>query len=147
MAADDRDHELEHERILDGIVESILEAPEAELDDDLRAAGDDPDAAADRLRARLASTVERRRFSRRARAKVRIQQQVHLIGAQPLKLPESEQQRLRLLGAAIRRRPELEEMLRAKLGDLPSLSAEEVEEHLRQLAEMGELEGVAEGEN
>jgi hypothetical protein len=72
---------------------------------------------------------------------------VVLVNARPFKLPEGEKERLRLLGAAIRRRPELEEMLKARIGDLPSLTGEEVETYLRQLAEMGELEKVSEGED
>ncbi len=140
MAAENRNHEQELKRILDGVVDSILEAPEDEIDDDLRAAGEDPDAAAERLRAKLAGTVERHRSHRRTRATVRMQQHVLLMNARPWEFPETEKQRLHLLGAAIRRRPELEELLKAKLEELRTLSDEEVKDCLRQLAEMGELE-------
>ncbi len=146
MASENRDHRQELERILDGIVESIMEAPEEEVDEDLRAAGEDPDAAADRLRARLAGTVERHRFHRRARASARMQQSVLLMSVRPWELPENEKQSMELLGAAIRRRPELETLLQARLRDLHTLSDEEVKDCLRQLAELGELDDVVEDE-
>ncbi len=145
MATEDRSHEP-LDRILNGIVDSILEAPEEEIDADLIAAGDDPEAAADRLRTKLAGTVERNRFRRRARANVRIQQKVLLMNAHPWEFPETEKQRMQLLGAAIRRRPELEELLQAKLRDLQTLTDEEVKDCLRQLAERGALDGVKESE-
>ncbi|MCP4004546.1 MAG: hypothetical protein GY725_10155 [bacterium] len=144
MATEKRNHRLELDRVLGGIVDSIMEAPEAEIEEDLRAAGDDPEATADRLRAKLANTVERHRSHRRTRATARMQQHVFLMNVQPWEFPETEKQRMQLLGAAIRRRPELEEMLQAKLRDLRTLSDEEVKDCLRQLAEMGELEEVPE---
>ncbi len=146
MATDNRNHRLELDRVLGGIVDSIMEAPEDEIDEDLRAAGDDPAAAAARLRAKLAGTVERHRSHRRTRANARMQQHVFLMNVQPWEFPETEKQRMELLGAALRRRPELEEMLQAKLRDLRTLSDEEVRDCLRQLVELGELEGLPESE-
>lgn len=145
MATEKRERQ-ELERLLDGILESILEAPEEEIDEDLRAAGEDPDAAAERLRGRLAATVERHRFRRRGRAKLRIQQNLLLASARPWEFPEAERRSMELLGAALRRRPELERLLEVRLRELQTLSDDEVKDCLRQLAEVGGLDDVLEAE-
>ena len=50
MAGDGDRERAQLKRILDGIVDSILEAPEEEIDDDLRALGEDPEKAAMRAK-------------------------------------------------------------------------------------------------
>lgn len=132
-------YDLELQRIVEGVVDSILRAPEDEIDEELRAAGDDPDTVADGLAASLQETIERHRRGRRALAHVRIQQNLFLTRTPAYGLPKSEEKRVRLLAAALHRRPELEEMLAVHLQDIERLPEEEVESYLRQLAEMGLL--------
>lgn len=144
MMTDSRDYDLELQRIVEGLVDSILEAPEEEIDADLRAAGDDPEAVADRLGAKLRETVEDYRGGRMARSYVRIQQKLLLMRAHPFELPETEGKRLRLLAAALHGKPQLEEMLAVHLQDIERLPDEEVKSYLEQLAEMGLLEGSRE---
>ncbi len=61
------------DRILAGLVDSILEASESEIDDDLRAAGDDPDLVAESLRSHLGRSLERHHRQRLAFNNGRVQ--------------------------------------------------------------------------
>ncbi|MEM7349478.1 MAG: hypothetical protein AAF657_01645 [Acidobacteriota bacterium] len=78
MKVEHRADELELQQIVERVVDSILEAPESEIDAELRAYGEDPAAAAERLRGRIRRTVEWRRSERRVKAYTQTQQALML---------------------------------------------------------------------
>lgn len=76
------------DRILAGLVDSILEAPESEIDDDLRAAGDDPDLVAESLRSHLGHTLELHHRQRLAFNNGRVQRNLITVPGFDYEFPE-----------------------------------------------------------
>lgn len=142
-----RNYELDLQRIVDGMVEAILEAPEKEIDEELREAGIDPDVAAEGLRAKLERTVKKQHAARSARAHHRIQKDLFMMEVHPFELPENAKERMRLLGALLHRKPQLEKKLALQVEDLENLPDEDVTTYLRQLAESGALDDPPDGED
>ncbi len=140
MSAKHRDERAELARILDGVVDSILEAPEEEIDGDLRALGEDPEKAAMRARQLALAAVQQHRTGRRESARRQFDDQQQALEAQSYDLPGTPELRFALLTAAVRGKPWLGDMLTVEHRQLRSLPDEDVISYLRQLAELGVLD-------
>ena len=141
MPTRNEDHERQLERIVDGMVESILEAPEDEIDEDLRAAGADPERAADETREVIAKTLERRRKrALRQRARERYERNVRAIEDEAYPLPETPEERRRLLAGVLAARPQAAQALTLQFRNLESMPDEDVASLLRQLFVLGAME-------
>ncbi len=139
--ASDRDHERQElESLLDGIVETVLDAPEEEIDDDLRALGEDPEKAAMRARQLALDAVKQHRAGRRERARQQFDTEQQTLDSRGYDLPETPAARLALLVAAVHGKPHLSGMLTVEHRDLRGLPDEDVVGYLRQLAELGVLD-------
>ncbi len=140
MAGDRHDPLAALERILSGIVDSILDAPEEEIDDDLRAVGEDPEKAAMRARQLALDAVQQHRARRRESARRQFDDQQEALEARDYDLPGTAEERLALLASAVRGKPWLGDMLTVEHRQLRSLTDEDVVSYLRQLAELGVLD-------
>lgn len=138
--ASKRDERAELARILSGVVNSILDAPEEEIDDDLRALGEDPEKAAMRARQLALDAVQQHRNRRLDRARQQFDDHQQALEAKGYDLPGTPEQRLALLVAAVRGKPWLSDMLTVEHRDLRSLPDDDVVSYLRQLAELGVLD-------
>lgn len=137
--ATDRER-LALERIMDGIVESILEASDEEIEDDVRALGEDPDEAAMRTRKVMLDAVRRFRAERRERARRQFEAESETLERREYDFPDTPEARLDLLVAAVKSQPWLTGMLTVQHRDLRALPDEDVVSYLRQLAELGVLD-------
>ncbi len=140
MAAKRRDERARLARILDGVVDSILEAPEEEIDADLRAVGEDPEQAAMRARQLALDAAQQHRARRRERARQQFDDEQEALERRGYDLPGTPEARLALLVAAVRGKPWLADMLTVEHRGLRSLPDEDVVGYLRQLAELGVLD-------
>ncbi len=140
MASDRNNQRHQLESLLDGIVESILDAPEEEIDDDLKALGEDPEKAAMESRRLALEAVAQHRTQRREQARQQYEDEQQTFEGQAYDLPETPRARLALLVAAVHGRPHLSGMLTVEHRDLRGLPDEDVVGYLRQLAELGVLD-------
>ena len=143
--ATDSERDLRLRRVIDGVVESILEASEEELDEDLRARGEDPDAVAERMRELAEGAVERHRGKERLRrAREQYEARVAAMAEREYDLPESMWEQRQLLDQVFHARPDVAQMVTLQFRDLRGLPDEDVTSCLRQLAELGVLDALRE---
>ncbi len=144
MTRDPRDHQLELQRVVDAIAASVLKASDEEIEEEIRAEGEDPDASAQRLRARLLGLVDREREQRLAAARERQQRKRAAAEKEP-ELPATPEARMELLVAAVAAMARRRAPLTLQHRELESLSDADVTRLLRQLASLGALEAADEG--
>jgi len=131
--------EIELERVLDRIAESIFSATDEEILEDARAAGEDPESVAREQKALVLSVIQKHRKTVLAVARQKYEQQASRIRERSCNLPETEEGRLELLVAALQFRPGLENALTVQHREFKSLSDQDVESYLRQFEELGVL--------
>ena len=139
MGSGDRD-EQRLQRLAEGLVDSILEAPPADVDDELRAAGEDPDTAEGEARRVVLAAVERRRRERRQQARAEYEAHMASRVDVSVELPDTPEGRRELFAAVLQRNPGFGQMLTVQFRDLESLPDEDVASCLRQLGELGVLD-------
>ncbi len=139
----DADSELELRRVVDQIASSVLEATDEEIEEEVRAEGEDPDASAERLRARLLGLVDREREKRFAAAKERHRRKQATAPEGGVELPGTPEARMELLVAAVAAMAKKRTPLTLQHRDLDGMSDADVTRLLRQLAKLGALDAVA----
>ncbi len=80
MRDDDRDPETLYERLIHFCAESVFDASDEEIREEMRAAGEDPDEAAERLRHRLLDVVRQFREQRNRPGTLALLRVAHLVG-------------------------------------------------------------------
>jgi len=141
---DDTNYALNLGRVLDGLAESIAEAPEEQLLEELQQEGIDPAANASATRALLLGAVVKheQRLLNEARERIRSRRQetTVLTGTAP-------EARRTLLQRLFTSQPQFAEMVTAHYRDLSQLTDGDVESCLEDLAELGvSLEPTDKGE-
>lgn len=139
MHRDRPNDERELQRLAEGVVDSILEAPEDEIDDALRAAGEDPREVAERTRRLVRAAVDRRRKERLRRARERYESRAAVRREGEFEWPGTVEEGRRVL-AELCARPAHEQTLTLQFRDLKGMPDEDVRSLLRQLAELGALD-------
>lgn len=142
MTTDARDHELELKRVVDAIAVSVLEASDEEIEEEVRAAGDDPDGSAERLRGRLLGLVEKQREQQLVAAREAHQRKQAAAREEELELLGTPEARMELLVAAVAAMARRRAPLTLQHRDLESLSDADVTRLLRQLSKLGALDEV-----
>ncbi len=142
MATRDPSHEAGFRHVIDRAAESVLDATEEEIQEEMRLAGDDPEEAAERLRAKLLDAAERGRKHRVGIWRKRWQRSVARIEALEHQLPETPAERLDLLYTVVEAEPELRQMITVQHHELKDLPDEDVSRYLRQLADLGALDDL-----
>ena len=125
----------------------MLKATDEEIEEEVRAAGEDPDASAERLRARLLGLVEKEREQRFAAAKERHRRKQAAARDEQHELPGTPEARMELLVAAVAAMARKGNLLTLQHRDLESLSDADVSRLLRQLSKLGVLDDTDEGED
>ncbi|MEE8524081.1 MAG: hypothetical protein V3T72_09125 [Thermoanaerobaculia bacterium] len=131
------DAEEKLERIAAGIVDTIFEMSDAEILEEARAAGKDPEATAERVRGVLMGAVKKHRKERLTRARERYEAKRDEIEASEVDLPATAAGRLRLLTSVLREQPRLGSTVTVQHRQLRDLPDEDVISLLRQLAALG----------
>ncbi len=139
--ADARDYELELRRAVDRIASSVLKATDEEIEEELRAEGEDPDASAEQLRAQLLGLVDSEREKRFAAAKERHRRKQEAAAVGDVELPGTPEARMELLVAVVAAMARRRTPLTLQHRDLDGMSDADVTRLLRQLAKLGALEG------
>lgn len=123
-----------------GLADSVLSASDAELIDEVRDEGLDPDAVAEETRALLLKTVKD--FKQRALVAAREQhrQKAARLTAQRYQLPASPEERRQLLDAVIAQHQQMGRMLIAQHRDFKELTDDDVESWLQQFGALGLLD-------
>ncbi len=115
-----------------------------EIEAEARAEGLDPDEVAEDVRGVLLAAVDRYQGKQRLeRSRAEHQARVKEMRQREHQLPASPRQRQQLLALAFRARPQAAGMLTLQFRDLESLPDEDVTSCLRQLAELGVLDDLA----
>lgn len=124
----------------DEMSESILQADDAELEEDSREHGTSMDADAERMRQLLASTFKA--FQQRAllAARKKHEERTAKINTQRFQLPASPAERRALLDAVIAQHQQAGRMLIAQHREFKELTDEDVESWLQQFGALGLLE-------
>ncbi|MPY88383.1 MAG: hypothetical protein GEU99_10695 [Luteitalea sp.] len=120
--------------------ESILQADDAELEEEYREGGMSMDADADRMRQLLANTFKT--FQQRAlvAARKKHEERTATISAQQFQLPASPEERRALLDAVIAQHQQAGRMLIAQHREFKELTDEDVESWLQQFGALGLLD-------
>ncbi len=138
----DPSHEEGFRHIIDRAAESVLDATDEEIREEMRLAGDDPEEAAERLRAKLRDASERGRKHRLGVWQKRWQRSVARIEALDQRLPGTPAERLDLLYTVVEAEPQLRQMITVQHHELKDLPDEDVSRYLRQLADLGALDDL-----
>lgn len=142
MATRDQSHEEGFQDVINRAAESVLDATDQEILEEMRLAGDDPEQAAEQLRALLRDAAERGRKHRLAVWQERWKRSVTRIEALDLRLPATPAERLDLLYAVVEAEPQLRQMITVQHHELKDLPDEDVSRYLRQLADLGALDDL-----
>lgn len=132
--------EERYERIIAGAAASVLDATDEEIEEEVRAAGEDPDEVAERLRQRLLDLVGRNRKSLIEQARERYERKVAAMRTRDYGLPRTPAGRALLLDAVLAAQPRYGSELTIQHRELEDLPDADVDSYLRQLAELGALE-------
>ncbi len=138
-----RNYEDELRAIMDALAESVAELSDEEILAETRAEGQDPNLAAEHVRQvlRTAAKVYQQRLLREARAQY--ERRVAAMREGKYSLPDSPEERRRLLADVFDRKPDIRSgLLTAQHREFSSLTDADVESYLKQLQELGVLDGV-----
>lgn len=127
----------EFARIMDALAESIDELSGRELLEETIAEGEDPDTMAQETRTILLGAVQAVRKQRLTEARDGYERKVQELATSTHSLPATAAEQLSLLKGVFARQPELVTM---QFRDLDSVTPEDIESMLRQLAKLGVLE-------
>lgn len=130
------------ERVVGAAAESVFEASDEEILEDLRLAGEDPVEVAARAEAVMMKAVADHRAGLRRRARQEYEERVATLRQRDDRLPGTEEARLALLALAIHAHPRLRKVLTVQHRDLKGLPDEDVSSYLRQLAALGVLDDL-----
>ena len=139
MASKDRTDEQRLEALTDALADSILEESDAEVIEELRLTGIDPDAEAARTKAMMLATVKAFRQRALNAARAAYSHQIEGMERKSYAIPETPAARRRLFSIFIQR-PQFTQFVTAQYRDLDKLTDNDIESYLEDLAELGILE-------
>lgn len=150
MSSGNRDYRDELRSLTDTLAESVLEASDAEVVDEVRAGGRDPDEEAERVRGILFRAVSAHKRQTLRGAREEYEQTVATFRAGSQDLPRSAEGRRQLLVSILGSHPQLQAALTVQFRESEGLEPEElsdqeVESYLRQLQSLGVIDEVEEG--
>lgn len=128
-------------RILDTVAESVAEATDAEILEDVKAQGKNPAVVAQEVRTVLLRSVIAHGKTKLRAAQIQHEQQVVALRRIRFSLPDTPAAMRALLAKVLTLVPEYETaLLTAQYRGFSELSDEDVRQHLVQLAQLGVLE-------
>jgi len=139
MANKHRTDEQRLEAVTNALADSILEASDAEVIEELRLAGVDPDAEAARMKAKMLATVKAFRQQALNAARTGYNRQIEGMERKSYAIPDTPAERRRLFSLLVQR-PQFTQFVTAQYRDLDKLTDNDIETYLEDLAELGILE-------
>lgn len=127
-------------KILDAAAESVAEASDEEIIEDMKTRGEDPIAAAEEVRAVLLRGMAAHKKAIRERLKKMHEEEVAKIRRGTATLPGTPSERRTLLQNVFRRNPGYRQGLTLQFRGLSELADDDVWQLLLQLAELGALD-------
>jgi len=128
--------------MLDGLAEHIESAPGEELVEDARCEGRDPDEIAARVKGVLLQAVSDHKQRELKKAREGYEQEVLVMKARHIELPERPEDRRGWLAAVFNQQPQLRAAFTMQNRDFSELTDVDVENHLRKLEMLGVLKDV-----
>jgi len=124
--------------IMEALGDSVLEASDDEIIEELRLAGVDPDAEAARLKAKMLATVKAFRQRALAAAQAGYRSRLEQVDRKPYAVPKTPAARRELFSFVIQQ-PQYAQYVTAQYRDLENLTDNDIESYLQDLAELGIL--------
>ncbi|MGA8644183.1 hypothetical protein [Candidatus Binatus sp.] len=137
--ANNRTDQEKLDALIDALDDSILEASDEDLLEELRMRGVDPDAEAARLKTMMLGTVKAFRQRALEAARAAYSSQIKKMEKKPYSLPKTPKER-RQLFSLFTQQPQFAEFVTAQYRDLENLTDNDIETYLEDLAELGILE-------
>ena len=137
--ANNRTDQEKLDALVDALGDSILEASDEDLLEELRMRGVDPDAEAARLKTMMLGTVKAFRQRALEAARAAYSRQIEKMDKKPYSLPKTPKER-RQLFSFFTQQPQFAEFVTAQYRDLENLTDNDIETYLEDLAELGILE-------
>ena len=130
--------------VIDALGDSVLNASDEEILEDLRIAGIDPVAEAARLKSMMLDTVKAFRQRPLQAARVAYSRQIEQMERKRYAIPKTPTERRELFSLVIRQ-PEFAQFVTAQYRDLEKLTDNDIETYLQDLAELGILQEPVDG--
>jgi len=136
-----RTDEEKLDALIDALGDSILEASDEDILDELRMSGVAPEAEAARLKALMLGTVKAFRQRALEAARAAYGRQIEQMDKKPYSIPKTPEQRRKLF-SFIAQQPQFAEFVTAQYRNLEDLTDNDIETYLEDLAELGILENL-----
>ena len=127
------------EAMFEALAESICDASDGELLEDLRQEGVDPEAEANRLKGMMLDTLKAFQQRRLVSAREGYRRRVEQLEIKKYPIPENPHEQ-RSLFSLVLQHPRYAGLVTAQYRDLKDLSDEDIETYLEDLAELGILD-------
>lgn len=144
MSKKPQSYEEELDAIMNALAESVVEASDEEILEEVRLQGEDPKEAAGRVRNVLLDTVKIYKQKRLREAQEQYDSHIAAMRNKTYRLPASAMERRTLFGLALSRQPAVRSALTAQYREFTSLTDNDVESYLKQFQELGLLDEVSE---
>jgi len=141
MANKDRTATQKLDALADALAESIADASDKEIIEELHLSGVDPDTEAARMKAMMLATVKVFRQRALASARAGYCRQIESMERKSYPIPGTPAER-RQLFALVAQRPQFTQFVTAQYRDLDVLTDNDIETYLEDLAELGILEDL-----
>lgn len=125
--------------LIDALGDSVLEASDEEILEELRMSGVDPDAEAARLKAIMLGTVKAFRQRALEAARAAYSRQIEQMEKKPYPIPKTPTERRKLF-SFFAQQPQFAEFVTAQYRNLEDLTDNDIETYLEDLADLGILE-------
>lgn len=150
MPDDNREYRKELRHLMNSLAESVAEASDEEILEEVRAAGEDPSSEAERLREILMRAVSAHKRETLREARDSYEREAARIRHGSDTLRQSIEEKRKLLASIFVARPQLQVAFTMQFRDdegtkAEELSEEEVDSYLRQLQDLGVLDEFQEG--
>jgi len=145
MAAKRTDRE-KMDALIEALGDSVFEADDAEIIEELRESGVDPDKEAARLRGMMLGTVNAFRQQALKTARAAYDQRVEQMSVKTYSIPATPQER-RTLFALVAQQPQYAQFVTAQYRDLKDLTDDDIKTCLEDLDELGILRRLQHGES
>ena len=143
MSKQPETHEKELRAIMYALAESIAQASDEEILDEVREEGDNPEIAAEHLRSRLRDTAKAYQQQKLRAAEQQYDARIAGMRHKEYALPTTPEARRTLLAVVLAQRPEMRmALVTAQYRDFTNLTDADVESQLKQLKELGVLDNL-----
>jgi hypothetical protein len=134
-----RTDEEKLDALIDSLADSVLEASDDEIIEELRMSGGNPDAEAARLKAMMLATVKAFRQRALETARAAYSRQIEQMERKQYAIPNTPAERRKLF-SLFTQQPQFAQFVTAHYRDLENLTDNDIETYLEDLAELGILE-------